>query len=125
MSRLTKRTEWGIVGNNDGVENFPLYLLYDETYSDHGLIEQCFNKLADYEDAEEKESQWIPCSERLPGEYDYPEQRYRVLVSCSDGIVRNATIKSMLSGENHFCSGYEFVYEAWMPLPEPYKESED
>ena len=64
---------------------------------------------------------WIPCSERLPGEYDYPEQRYRVLVSCSDGIIRNATIKSMLSGENHFCSGYEFVYEAWMPLPEAYK----
>lgn len=70
----------------------------------------------------ESDPKWIPCSERLPEEYDYPEQRYRVLVSCSDGIVRNATIKSMLSGEKHFCLGYEFVYEAWMPLPEPYQQ---
>lgn len=66
--------------------------------------------------------QWIPCSERLPNEYDYPEQRYRILASCSDGIVRNATIKTMLNGEKHYATGHvEFVYEAWMPLPEPYK----
>ena len=65
---------------------------------------------------------WIPCSERLPNEYDYPEQRYRILASCSDGIVRNATIKTMLNGEKHYATGHvEFVYEAWMPLPEPYK----
>ena len=54
MERLTERTKYGIVGNNNGVENFPLYSLYDETHLDHGLIEQCFNKLAEYEDAEEQ-----------------------------------------------------------------------
>ena len=54
MERLTQRTKDGIVGNNNGVENFPLYSLYDETHLDHGLIEQCFNKLAEYEDAEEQ-----------------------------------------------------------------------
>ena len=54
MERLTERTKYGIVGNNNGVENFPLYSLYDETYLDHGLIEQCFNKLAEYEDLEEQ-----------------------------------------------------------------------
>ena len=65
---------------------------------------------------------WVPCSEKMPNEYDYPEQRYRILASCSDGIVRNATIKTMLNGEKHYATGHvEFVYEAWMPLPEPYK----
>ena len=54
MERLTQRTKDGIVGNNNGVENFPLYSLYDETHLDHGLIEQCFNKLAEYEDLEEQ-----------------------------------------------------------------------
>lgn len=54
MKRLTERTKYGIVGNNNGVENFPLYSLYDETHLDHGLIEQCFNKLAEYEDLEEQ-----------------------------------------------------------------------
>lgn len=65
---------------------------------------------------------WIPCSERLPSEQDYPEQKYRVLASCSDGIVRNASIKSMLNGEKKYALGHiEFTYEAWMPLPESYK----
>ena len=54
MVRLTQSTKDGIVGNNNGVENFPLYSLYDETHLDHGLIEQCFNKLCDYEEAEEQ-----------------------------------------------------------------------
>jgi hypothetical protein len=54
MGRLTEITKYGIVGNYNGVENFPLYSLYDETHLDHGLIEQCFNKLAEYEDLEEK-----------------------------------------------------------------------
>lgn len=25
---------------------------------------------------------WIPCSERLPDETDYPEQHFRILASC-------------------------------------------
>jgi hypothetical protein len=65
---------------------------------------------------------WISCSERLPEETDYPEQRYRILASCSDGIVRNATIKSLRDPEEkHRSMGNEFTYVAWMPLPEPYK----
>ena len=46
-------------------------------------------------------SKWIPCSEKMPSEHDYPEQKHRVLASCSDGIVRNASIKSMLNGEKN------------------------
>ena len=64
---------------------------------------------------------WIPCSERLPKEDDFPEQRYRVLASCSDGIVRNATIKSLLTeDEIHISRGNEFTYVAWKPLSDPY-----
>lgn len=64
---------------------------------------------------------WIPCSERLPEETDYPEQRFRVLASCSDGIVRNATIKSLRNTEEeHRSRGNFFTYVVWQPLPEPY-----
>ena len=54
MERLTKRTVVGIVGNNASIKNYPLYKVaqYDEL--DHGIICQCFNKLAEYEDLEEK-----------------------------------------------------------------------
>lgn len=66
---------------------------------------------------------WIPCSERLPDETDYPEQHFRILASCSDGIVRNATIKSLRqTEEKHMNRGYYFTYVAWMPLPEPMGE---
>lgn len=54
MERLTKRTVVGIVGNNASIKNYPLYKVaqYDEL--DHGIICQCFNKLAEYEDLEEQ-----------------------------------------------------------------------
>ena len=71
-----------------------------------------------------EENGWIPCSEKLPKEDDFPEQRYRVLASCSDGIVRNATIKSLLNEELHFSRCNTFTYVAWKPLPEQYKEKQ-
>ena len=71
-----------------------------------------------------KVGEWIPCSERLPKETDFPEQKYRILASCSDGIVRNATIENLRDrSKKHFNgSQCEFAYLAWQPLPEPYKE---
>lgn len=54
MSRLTKRTSVGIVGNNDRVKNYPLHTVAKSDPLDHGIIGQCFNKLADYEDLEEQ-----------------------------------------------------------------------
>ena len=53
MERLTERTEFGIVGNNGRVTNYPLYKVADDDPLDHNIVGQCFNKLADYEDAEE------------------------------------------------------------------------
>lgn len=65
-------------------------------------------------------SGWISVLERLPDEYDYPEQRYRVLASCTDGIVRNTTIKSLRENKVVYCLSEPFYYTAWMPLPQPY-----
>ena len=81
-------------------------------------------KVMEYIENMEKINEWIPCSERLPKETDFPEQKYRILASCSDGIVRNATIEDLRDrSKKHFNgSRCEFAYLAWQPLPEPYKE---
>ena len=61
-----------------------------------------------------KETQWIPCSERLP------EDNTDVIVCFYSG-----TVTEMRYWGNGICQGiYEHttkVIVAWMPLPEPYK----
>lgn len=54
MERLTERTKYGIVGNNAKVSNYPLYKVANSDPLDHNIIEQCFEKLAEYEDLEEQ-----------------------------------------------------------------------
>lgn len=68
-----------------------------------------------------EQTRWIPCSERLP------EESHAVLVWCPER-------------KNIYCACYEekqwwifgayfkkveLEVVAWMPLPEPYRESED
>lgn len=53
MERLTERTDMGIVGNNESVKNYPLYKVAEYDELDHGIVSQCFDKLAEYEDFEE------------------------------------------------------------------------
>lgn len=92
-----------------------------------GTRNLAYHKVLEVVEQIEKEynNGWIPCSKRLPKENDFPEQRYRVLASCTDGIVRNTTIKSLLENkEKHSCNGEAFYYTAWQPLPDPYKEDE-
>ena len=69
------------------------------------------------------EQRWIPVSERLPEEYK------RVIVSDVFGIY----IGEFIDAEENW-GGKNFINEhgmrsksakAWMPLPEPYRESED
>lgn len=68
---------------------------------------------------------WNLCSERLPDITDYPIQKNRVLVSYDDGIVRNATIKSLINGEKQYSMNHTLITPvAWQPLPEPYKEQQ-
>lgn len=54
MERLTQRCNCGICGSNEKVLLYPLYKIGGDEYMDHGLINQCFEKLAQYEDAEEQ-----------------------------------------------------------------------
>lgn len=54
MDRLTERTKFGICGNNEGVKNYPLYKVAAFDELDHGIVGQCFEKLAEYEDGEEQ-----------------------------------------------------------------------
>ena len=62
-----------------------------------------------------KETQWIPCSERLP------EDNTDVIVCFYSGTVT----EMRYWGNGIFQGIYEYstkVVIAWMPLPEPYKE---
>lgn len=65
--------------------------------------------------AEEYNNGWIPCSEKLP------EEGKAVLTCDKDGWI-SVRINMKYNGKkNDFECGY---YEAWMPLPEPYKKGE-
>lgn len=64
-----------------------------------------------------KETQWIPCSERLP------EDNTDVIVCFYSGIVT----EMRYWGNGIFQGTFKRTAEtiaAWMPLPEPYKEEE-
>ena len=67
---------------------------------------------------------WIPCSERLP-EYG------RYLVSCSWSIFSPMVMNYDPDDDEWFydgckSAGYEVpTINAWMPLPEPYREDGD
>lgn len=54
MERLTQRCNCGICGSNERVVLYPLYKIGGDEYTDYGLINQCFEKLAMYEDLEEQ-----------------------------------------------------------------------
>lgn len=64
-----------------------------------------------------KETQWIPCSERLP------ENAMNVIAQFSSGTVTELRY----AGNGIFEGIYDHstkVIIAWMPLPEPYREEE-
>ena len=83
------------------------------------------NELAEEYVPEINVGKWIPCSERLPDIIDYPKQKNRVLASYDDGIVRNTTIKSLISGEVEYNMNHKIINPiAWQPLPEPYHPEE-
>ena len=77
-------------------------------------------KLADYEDAEEhgQDGKWIPVSERLP------EESLNSVIGW-DTYRNRCCFVQYLGGR--FVLGddiYSVNVTAWMPLPEPYRESE-
>ncbi len=73
-----------------------------------------------------KATQWIPCSERLPEEEEYILLSFANYTGLDIGRYEN-------DGENdNFYPGdeeetyahYGLIVNAWMPLPEPYREEE-
>ena len=61
----------------------------------------------------ELEQKWIPCSERMP------EKGQKCLVCDKGAIVIDTFIGN---GKPYDWKWYVRDYEAWIPLPEPYKE---
>lgn len=90
-------------------------------------------KLADYEDAEEQGicGKWIPVSERLPeDEVDvlvwFEYYRYGNYNRLFQTIGISYTYNGEWSGFVNGQSGWiRLKVIAWMPLPEPYRESEE
>ena len=96
---------------------------------DKNKLSEAMEKLARYEDAEEKDrlGQWIPCSERLPEDESY------ILVSFENytmpDIARyeeNDEGGTFYPGDDEKSySSYGLFVNAWMSLPEPYREEDD
>ena len=89
---------------------------------DKNKLSEAMEKLARYEDAEEKDrlGQWIPCSEKLP-EVNIPVlTQWEVYYS---GEIRIEILYLNELGRWYGDSGEpNGKVIAWMPLPEPYKE---
>lgn len=76
-------------------------------------MQAVIEKLAQYEDAEERGNGWIPCSER------FPEENSNVIACFAHGLV---TELSFLDGLFHGIYDYNTnVIIAWQPLPDPYQ----
>ena len=79
--------------------------------------------------AKQPEPQWIPCSERLP-EIDEDGYSSYALVSFSNFTLPCIGQLRKTDGENHWYEGddekaldsFGLHVNAWMPLPEPYRE---
>lgn len=112
------------------MEDKPYYeIKYKEVGSDHFCIGYSSYRLdyvlewkKQYFELVEREAGadqgWIPCSERLP------ENAMNVIAQFSDGTVTELRY----AGNGIFEGIYEYstkVIIAWMPLPEPYKESDE
>ena len=93
-----------------------------------------YNKMAErLAELEYKESerQWIPCSERLPEDYEnvlvyfeyYRYGDYNCMFSTYGiGSYSSEYDSWLVNGETGWRKLHVF---AWMPLPEPYKEEEE
>lgn len=152
MERLTQRVKEGILVKESHGENSikTLYQCFgdnpNENYSNCEEGYCAMEKLADYEDAEEHDSygKWIPVSERLPEERNSIFAKYKgtdkwesaMFVKISETVIATVEYPSgeMITKNAHTVDGIWKLNEgmllggrvvAWMPLPEPYRESEE
>lgn len=73
-----------------------------------------------------KETQWIPCSERLPKEEEYILLSFANYTGLDIGRYENdgENDKFYPGDDEETYAHYGLVVNAWMPLPEPYREEE-
>ena len=73
-----------------------------------------------------KETQWIPCSERLPEEEEYILLSFANYTGLDIGRYENdgENDKFYPGDDEETYAHYGLVVNAWMPLPEPYREEE-
>ena len=91
-------------------------LLEEEIYKAHQEgYEECKK---DFNFEKTANNGWIPCSERLP------EDGTRVIACFKHGLVTELKYKSagIFEGINEYVAE---VIDAWMPLPEPYREEQE
>lgn len=81
-------------------------------------MQAVIKKLARYEDAEERESKWIPCSERLPEE----SGTYNI-TAFDGGKYRTTNAMWQKRSESWNLKGRRAHWSviAWQPLPAPYQ----
>ena len=73
-----------------------------------------------------KETQWIPCSERLPEEEEYILLSFANYTGLDIGRYENdgENDKFYPGDDEETYAHYGLLVNAWMPLPEPYREEE-
>ena len=73
-----------------------------------------------------KETQWIPISERLPEEEEYILLSFANYTGLDIGrYEKDGENDKFYPGDDEKSySSYGFFVNAWMPLPEPYREGE-
>lgn len=96
---------------------------------DKNKLSEAMEKLARYEDAEEKDrlGQWIPCSERMPDDESY------ILVSFENATMldiaryeENDEGGTFYPGDDEKSySSHGIFVNAWMELPEPYRQNDE
>lgn len=124
MERLTKQLGDGRIVATEGVA-FVKNAKYGSFFEGRAI-----EKLAAYENAEERGvfGKWIPVSERLPDVDKY------ILVSFENFTISDiGRYETDKDGSGAFYPGdddksyveYGLFVNAWMPLPEPFRESEE
>lgn len=110
---------------------------------DKNLLSEAMEKLAEFEEKEKcgewldaielakiaialQSQKWIPCSERLPEEEEYILLSFANYTGLDIGRYENdgENDKFYPGDEEETYASYGLIVNAWMPLPEPYREEE-